>query len=280
VANLMPSVVEFEAHSSICLDVALELARPTTLLQERHGPSASRGGVDAMTASNLFFDTESASIAQQQKKDNFAGILDMLNEINRRQTTVQEPKAAGNVQREFQEPRLHVISQGLETATHAVIPSRASLIELTSLRHALSEEINTAFGVPPGLLRHGDGQKTSSSSAQSEMFKQRCHALRSSAESILSAIWHRMGFAGSLDDRISIVPSDTECRDLDKIIALHSAGLLPTDVASHLVSNAMNLSECGIRPKDTEGATSHDLALRSPHQSTAPSEAGGAHDEA
>lgn len=274
-AGLMSEIVQYESHAALVLDVALEQARPTTLLQERHGPSASRGGgADGLTAGNLFFDTESAEIAKRQNKERFEGVVDLLKAINQRQTTNQEPVKAGNLQKEFAEPRLHVISQGLETATHAVTPSRASLVELTAMRRALDEEVSTAFGLPPGLLRHGDGKSTSSSNIQHEMFKQRCAVLTRACESVLSAVWHRLDFAGSVDDAIAIIPADVECRNFERIESLHSAGLLPTDVAQKLVANALNLQECvAISAASSKLGQGHHLGS-SPRPSAAPSEAG------
>ena len=76
------------------------------------------------------------------------------------------------------------------------------------------------------------------------MFNQRIARLRSYTGALLSKVWHRLGFAGSVDDEVVIVGSDSECSDLAKITELYTAGLLPTHVAQRLVATALNLKEC------------------------------------
>ena len=245
-AGLVGAVLEIEHHFALCLDVAVEQSNPVTLLQERHGPSRDAAGSSAVPSSSLFFDSESLESVSKRREEHQKDLLEQVKTLNAWQTrniTPVKNRVTGEA-REVEPPRLHVIMEGLETATHAVTAQRASIVELVALRKSVAEDITSAFGIPAGLLRHGDGTKTSSSHAQQRFFDQRVARLRSHTQSVLTELWHRMRLHGSEADEISIIDAESSCHDLDRLESLHAAGLLETTTARQLVANALNLKHC------------------------------------
>lgn len=73
----------------------------------------------------LFFDSESQAIADETKEKEARTLIDQVRELNRLQTTAQEPLKVGSVQKEADPPRVFQLhpdlcaSEGSNTPTHA-----------------------------------------------------------------------------------------------------------------------------------------------------------------
>ena len=106
-------VLNLELLSTAVVDAAVELSDPCTLLQKRHGPSASSASVGPLTGINFFSDMESANIVSgksMERQEQQVAAVKMLNEL---QTRIFRPLGTDqpDPSKRNREPRTHVIPE-------------------------------------------------------------------------------------------------------------------------------------------------------------------------
>jgi hypothetical protein len=277
VAGVLTEVSMQSAFETVALDVALENARPLQLVQRRHGPSGSAIVGGGATGVNLFFDSESQQIVDDNKEKESKTLIDQVRELNRLQTTAQEPLKVGTIAKETDPPRIFQLHPDLETATHATAASGPSLTELATLRASIFESVSLAVGAPAGLIRGSTAHSTGD--LQQQLFAHRCDALRGEIENVLTATYHSM--FGSYDDSVIFEKDSEPCKDAELISRLFQSGVLEGETARSLVAGILQVERCGVHERETRdgehnggGGGGRHLALRSPAPSNAPSEVG------
>jgi hypothetical protein len=124
---------------------------------------------------------------------------------------------------------------GTETATHALYPSTISFDHLTSAQRSFFEETTLLFSIPRGLT-FGGGSALSGTGPQFELFKSMLKGLRTRVETMLSAVYTSLF---DRDDDVKLIPFNPTCEDIDSLINLQKAGLLPPELGARLVGEAL-----------------------------------------
>ena len=106
-------VLNLELLSTAVVDAAVELSDPCTLLQKRHGPSASSASMGPLSGINFFSDMESENIMagkNMERQEQQVAAVKMLNEL---QTRIFRPLGTDqpDPSKRNREPRTHVIPE-------------------------------------------------------------------------------------------------------------------------------------------------------------------------
>lgn len=121
--SLLSRVASLGFTESLVLSTLESQAFPTSLIQERHGPSNSReSGGGGLNPSSMFFDQESTDVLRENEQNRGESLIDLVKRLNDYQTREQPPKVVGDKQIKEPEPRFFMVPPGNSVRTIPLLP--------------------------------------------------------------------------------------------------------------------------------------------------------------